>query len=82
MNRSFLPSHGMNRNGVYTDAACDNLVVNHGVVVVGYGTLNGINHWIVRNSWGVAWGDKGNILIQRGVNKCKIESYPAYVIAS
>ena len=26
----------MDRSGVYDDLACDNKVVNHGVVVVGY----------------------------------------------
>ena len=53
--------------------------VNHGVVVVGWGTLNGINYWVVRNWWGANWGQKGYVLMQRGVNKCKIETYAAYV---
>lgn len=69
-------------SGVYTDTTCDTVRVNHGVVVVGYGALNGIDHWIVRNSWGTVWGQSGYILMQRGVNKCKIEGYPAYVVAA
>lgn len=70
----------MNRGGVYTDPTCDTMEVNHGVVVVGYGTLDGINYWVVRNSWGRTWGLGGYILIQRGVNKCKIENYAAFVV--
>jgi len=67
------------KSGVYNDVACDNLSVNHGVVVVGWGNLSGMDYWIVRNSWGSGWGSSGYVLMQRGVNKCGIELYPAAV---
>jgi C1A family cysteine protease len=54
--------------------------INHAVVVVGWGTADGIPYWIVRNSWGSEWGQSGYILMERGVNRCQIESYPAAVI--
>jgi C1A family cysteine protease len=71
------------RGGVYNDVACDNptIGVNHGVVVVGWGTTSGIDYWIVRNSWGTGWGQAGYVFIQRGVNKCKIEEKPAVITA-
>ena len=46
----------------------------HAVVVVGFGVSNGQKYWLVRNSWGTEWGDKGYFKILRGFNECEIES--------
>lgn len=50
----------------------------HAVVIVGYGkdVLDGenVNYWIVKNSWGPDWGEKGYFKIKRGENSCAIES--------
>jgi cathepsin L len=41
--------------------------VNHLVVLVGYGTdrKTGEDFWLVRNSWGPQWGEKGYIRLKR-----------------
>jgi len=61
------------RGGVYT-ASCSR-TVNHGVTLVGYGSQNGIDYWIVKNSWGANWGEKGFFRIRRGVGLCGINTY-------
>jgi len=60
--------------GVFTDKTCGSSTSNHQITAVGYGTdSNGIDYWILRNSWGTNWGINGYILFQRGINLCQVE---------
>jgi C1A family cysteine protease len=42
--------------------------LNHAVLIVGYGVLNNLLYWKVKNSWGTAWGEDGYVLVERVAN--------------
>lgn len=54
--------------------------LNHAVNVEGYGTENGKDYWLVRNSWGTSWGDKGYIKMVRGKDLCGIADSVVYPV--
>jgi cathepsin B len=62
-----------NGNGVYEYDKKSEKIGGHAIVIMGWGEENGKKYWIVRNSWGEDWGDKGYCKVLRGVNHCEIE---------
>uniref|UniRef100_UPI00398EF824 cathepsin L.1 isoform X1 n=1 Tax=Pristiophorus japonicus TaxID=55135 RepID=UPI00398EF824 len=66
-------------SGIYDEPSCSSDVLNHGVLVIGYGTLDGIDYWLVKNSWGTGWGDDGYIYMTRNQNnQCGIASLASF----
>eukprot|EP00026_Physarum_polycephalum_P014762 Phypoly_transcript_15313.p1 GENE.Phypoly_transcript_15313~~Phypoly_transcript_15313.p1 ORF type:complete len:301 (+),score=37.42 Phypoly_transcript_15313:52-903(+) len=51
---------------------------DHAISVVGWGTDGTTPYWIVRNSWGTFWGERGWFRIVQGVDNLGIESQGCY----
>ncbi|KAG8050613.1 hypothetical protein GUJ93_ZPchr0009g2250 [Zizania palustris] len=56
------------RGGIY-EGPCTK-EVNHVVTVVGYGRddVHRTDYWILKNSWGQKWGDKGFMYLRKGAD--------------
>merc|ERR1712159_238335 len=58
---------------------CNPQRIDHGVTLVGFGHDNSTNksYWIIRNSWGPSWGEKGYYRLIRGHGACGVNKLQA-----
>jgi C1A family cysteine protease len=71
-------------SGVLTSSKCGTNL-DHGVLAVGYGTENGNDYYLVKNSWGPNWGENGYVKIGRSTSTndpgiCGIAMQPSFPV--
>jgi len=57
-----------------TPAQCEGTQLDHAVLIVGWGVQNNVPYWIVKNSWGLGWGEKGYVRMYRGNGLCGLNA--------
>ncbi|GAA43174.2 cysteine proteinase 3, partial [Clonorchis sinensis] len=74
------PSFKDYESDIYSEENCGTTLddVTHAMLVVGYGEELGEPYWLVKNSWGDKWGEKGYMRVRRGVNMCAVAGFSSY----
>uniref|UniRef100_A0ACD5XDN1 Uncharacterized protein n=1 Tax=Avena sativa TaxID=4498 RepID=A0ACD5XDN1_AVESA len=67
--------------GVMTGACGTEM--DHGITAIGYGeTSNGTKYWLLKNSWGTTWGEKGFLRMEKDISDkrgmCGLAMIPSY----
>jgi cathepsin B len=64
------------KSGIYAPTT-NQKVGYHAVKVIGFGVENGVNYWLVQNSWGTSWGMSGFFKIKAGT--CEFDDIDHFV---
>ncbi|XP_008187496.1 cathepsin B isoform X2 [Acyrthosiphon pisum] len=65
----------LHKSGVYTLTKNAKYVRLQYVKLIGWGVENGVDYWLLVNSWGNEWGQNGLLKIKRGKYGCAVESF-------
>jgi len=72
-------------SGVYYSPVCKNGLddLDHAVLAIGYGSDDGHDYWLIKNSWSVYWGEKGFVRMSRNHgNNCGVATQANYPVIS
>lgn len=75
--------------GVSCPITCNKRALDHGVLLVGFGPedysiarLKKKPYWIIKNSWGPNWGEKGYYRVCSGQSMCGVNTMVSSVVAT
>jgi cathepsin L len=72
-------------SGGILDSTTCGTSLDHAVEIVGYGSENGVDYWIVRNSWSNSWGEQGYFRVKKtsstnDIGICGVAAEPSFLV--
>lgn len=65
--------------GILSNITCSADDASHAMTAIGYGSADGQDYWLLKNSWGTEWGEDGYLRLARNQNNmCGISSNAVY----
>lgn len=61
---------------------CSPWLIDHAVLLVGYGNRSSIPYWAIKNSWGPDWGQQGYYYLHRGSGACGVNTMASSAVVS